>query len=115
MKQTSYKIVKSEPKKVFETTINGQFVNSNDNPGNAGSYIKSINNSWPNGMYFDWAQGSSAPTSNTPGAFVRTATAIYPNGEREDVKILLKSNLVSHKLMLIVSLLKVDYLINRSS
>ena len=115
VKQTSYKIVKSEPKKVFETTINGQFVNSNDNPGNAGSYIKSINNSWPNGMYFDWAQGSSAPTSNTPGAFVRTATAIYPNGEREDVKILLKSNLVSHKLMLIVSLLKVDYLINRSS
>ena len=40
VKQTSYKIVKSEPKKVFETTINGQFVNSNDNPGNAGSYIK---------------------------------------------------------------------------
>ena len=31
-----------------------------------------------------------SPTSNTPGAFVRTATAIYPNGEREDVKILFK-------------------------
>lgn len=55
-KQSSYKIVKSEPKKIFETTINGQFVNSNDNPDNAGSYIKSINNSWPTGMNFDWAQ-----------------------------------------------------------
>ncbi|WP_458127428.1 hyperosmolarity resistance protein Ebh [Staphylococcus epidermidis] len=89
-KSTSYKVVQSSPKRIFETTINGKFVDQSDSPGFAGSYIKGVDNSWPGGMNFDWAQGSSAPNSSSAGSFVRKAVAIYSNGQREEVKILFK-------------------------
>ncbi|WP_239661790.1 hyperosmolarity resistance protein Ebh [Staphylococcus capitis] len=87
-KSTSYKIVKSQPKRIFETTINGQFVFRPDNADFAGSYVQPFNHSWTQGMNFEWGDNLGTPSSRTPGAFTRVATVIYPNGERENVNVL---------------------------
>lgn len=102
-KDTTYKIVKSVPKQVFETTVNGRFANS----GSAGSYIEPINRYWPNGMNFRWADGTNAPSSVTPGAFTKVATAVYSNGQTEDIKFYLRLNQINLKLILIAYFLKV--------
>ncbi|MCI2922121.1 hyperosmolarity resistance protein Ebh, partial [Staphylococcus hominis] len=90
-KEAHYKVVKAKPKRVYQTTINGNFLSSNEGlSSNVGSFVEGIANYLPSGTNFDWAPGSGQPLSNSPGIFTETINVIYPNGQVDPVNVLFK-------------------------
>ena len=90
-KEAHYRVVKAKPKRVYQTTINGNFLSSNEGlSSNVGSFVEGIANYLPSGTNFDWAPGSGQPLSNSPGIFTETINVIYPNGQVDPVNVLFK-------------------------
>ena len=90
-KEAHYRVVKAKPKRVYQTTINGNFLSSNEGlSSNVGSFVEGIANYLPSGTKFDWAPGSGQPLSNSPGIFTETINVIYPNGQVDPVNVLFK-------------------------
>lgn len=87
-KDTTYRLSQSMPKQIYETTIKGSFNSEGDTF--AGNYVQPINRYWPEHMNFNWAPGSSAPSSRNVGSFTQTVTVQYENGQSENVNVLFK-------------------------
>ena len=90
-KEAHYRVVKAKPKRVYQTTINGNFLSANEgSSSNVGAFVEGIANYLPSGTNFDWAPGSGRPLSNSPGVFTETINVIYPNGQVDPVNVLFK-------------------------
>lgn len=90
-KEAHYRVVKAKPKRVYQTTISGNFLSSNEGlSSNVGAFVEGIANYLPSGTNFDWAPGSGQPLSNSPGIFTETINVIYPNGQVDPVNVLFK-------------------------
>lgn len=90
-KEAHYRVVKAKPKRVYQTTINGNFLSANEgSSSNVGALVEGIANYLPSGTNFDWAPGSGRPLSNSPGVFTETINVIYPNGQVDPVNVLFK-------------------------
>ena len=90
-KETSYRVVKAKPKRVYQTTVNGDFLSPREGSSSvAGSFVEGIANYWPTGTNFNWASGSQRPSSDRAGVFTETINVMYQNGQTETVNVLFK-------------------------
>lgn len=92
-KTSTYKVVKTIPKRVFITNRNENFEGI-PNVNNAKDYVKPINDSWTNNgndMRFDFLNNSNfGPDLRIVGVQTRTFRVTYANGQTQDLIILAK-------------------------
>lgn len=93
VKESSYMVVRTIPKKVFVAPKLGTFPDITD-VNNAKEYMKPINNSWsdqPNNMTFTFiGNNGEGPNTRQIGFQTRQVRVTYANGQTEDVKFLAK-------------------------